>query len=241
MSEPGWRSFLDAEGVGDWVVLHGGATALFKVASLLEAAQLATALADIVGSESNALMTVASDHLTVRLTRDLWHLEPRHVEVARAISAMAASRGAQSDRSAVREVQVAIASLPDAVDVGFWREVLGYATASDDNGVDPLGHGSTVWMQELDPTKPLRHAMHLDVSVAGERAEQIVAAAVAAGGRVVDDSHAPEWWTLADRSGNRVCIAAWPDEPAPHRGPSVTPHFARRQGLSATVPRVPTN
>jgi 4a-hydroxytetrahydrobiopterin dehydratase len=36
---------------GDWVVLHGGATAVFKVASLLEAAQLATALVDIVGAE----------------------------------------------------------------------------------------------------------------------------------------------------------------------------------------------
>jgi 4a-hydroxytetrahydrobiopterin dehydratase len=211
MSEPGWRSFLDAEGVGDWVVLHGGATAVFGVASLLEAAQLATALADIVGAEPNALITVACDHLAVRLTRDLWQLEPRHVEVARAISAVAASRGARSDRCAVREVQVAIASLPDAVDVVFWREVLGYAAASDDNGVDPLGHGSTVWMQELDPAKPLRHAMHLDVSVAADRVELVVAAAVAAGGLVVDDSHAPEWWTLADRSGNRVCIAAWPD------------------------------
>jgi hypothetical protein len=99
MSEPGWNSFLDAEGVG----------------------------------------------------------EPRHVEVARAISAAAASRGARSDRSAVREVQVAIASLPDAVDVGFWREVLGYAAASGDNGVDPLGRGSTVWMQEPDGATPFRH------------------------------------------------------------------------------------
>ena len=24
MSEPGWRAFLAAEGVEDWVVLHGG-------------------------------------------------------------------------------------------------------------------------------------------------------------------------------------------------------------------------
>jgi 4a-hydroxytetrahydrobiopterin dehydratase len=38
-----------------------------------------------------------------------------------------------------------------------------------------------------------------------------VAAAVAAGGRIVDDSHAPAAWILADRAGNRVCIAAWPD------------------------------
>jgi hypothetical protein len=31
MSEQGWREFLTAEGVDDWVVLHGGATAVFRV------------------------------------------------------------------------------------------------------------------------------------------------------------------------------------------------------------------
>ena len=30
MSEQGWQGFLAAEGVGDWVVLHGGATAVFR-------------------------------------------------------------------------------------------------------------------------------------------------------------------------------------------------------------------
>ena len=34
MSEQGWRDFLAAEGVDDWVVLHGGATAVFRVGSL---------------------------------------------------------------------------------------------------------------------------------------------------------------------------------------------------------------
>ena len=66
-------------------------------------------------------------------------------------------------------------------------------------------------MQELDPAKPLRHAMHVDVSVAREQAEERLAAALAAGGRIVDDSDAPGAWILADRAGNRVCIAAWPD------------------------------
>jgi 4a-hydroxytetrahydrobiopterin dehydratase len=87
----------------------------------------------------------------------------------------------------------------------------GYAELADDNAVDPLGHGSTVWTQSLDPAKSLRHAMHVDVSVAREQAEQRLAAALAAGGRIVDDSSAPTAWILADRSGNRVCIAAWPD------------------------------
>jgi 4a-hydroxytetrahydrobiopterin dehydratase len=82
---------------------------------------------------------------------------------------------------------------------------------ADDNGIDPLGQGSTVWMQDLDPAKPLRHAMHVDVSVARDHAEARMQAAVAAGGRVVDDSGAPGAWILADRAGNKVCIASWPD------------------------------
>jgi len=107
--------------------------------------------------------------------------------------------------------QLAVAAKPDTVDVGFWRAVLGYEPMAEDNGVDPLGHGSTVWMQDLDPDKPLRHAMHVDVSVASEQISARVAAALAAGGRVVDEAAAPEGWILADRSGNRVCVVAWPD------------------------------
>ena len=107
--------------------------------------------------------------------------------------------------------QFAIAAKADAVDVGFWRAVLGYTPMADDNAVDPLGHGSTVWMQELDGAKPLRHAMHVDVSVAREHAEERLATALAAGGRIVDESGAPEWLDPRDRAGNHVCIAAWPD------------------------------
>jgi 4a-hydroxytetrahydrobiopterin dehydratase len=212
MSEQGWRDFLAAEGVDDWVVLHGGATAVFGVRSLAESARLAEAVATVPGlADSGVLLTMADASLTVRLSRDVWQLEPRHVELARAVSAVARAHGAASNRAAVQEVQLAIAAKREAIDVGFWRAVLGYVPMADDNAVDPLGHGSTVWMQELDEAKPLRHAMHLDVSVAREQVEARLQAAVAAGGRIVDASHAPSHWTLADRAGNRVCVCAWPD------------------------------
>ena len=212
MSEQGWRQFLDSEAVDDWVVLHGGATAAFPVESAREAARLAEAIAGVPGIEgSGTVLTISDGRLTVRLSRDLWQLEPRHVELARAISAVAREHGSVADRASVQEVQLAIAAKPEAVDVGFWRAVLGYAPMADDNAVDPLGHGSTVWMQELDEAKPLRHAMHVDVSVAREQAEARVTAALAAGGRIVDDSEAPRSWILADRAGNRVCVASWPD------------------------------
>jgi 4a-hydroxytetrahydrobiopterin dehydratase len=220
MSEQGWKDFLAAEGVEDWVVLHGGATAVYRVGSLGEAADLAVALAQVPGVEDNGtLMTAARDRLTVRLTRDIWALEPQHVDLARAVSEVARSRGVAADRTAVQEVQLAIAAKPGAIDLPFWRAVLGYAPWADDNTVDPLGTGSTVWMQELDAAKPLRHAMHVDVSVAREHAEARLAAALAAGGRIVDESGAPASWILADRSGNKVCIAAWPDGARPPERP----------------------
>jgi 4a-hydroxytetrahydrobiopterin dehydratase len=212
MSEQGWHDFLAAEGVDDWVVLHGGATAVFRVASLSEAARLAEAVAKAPGiAGAGVLLTLADARVTVQLSRDIWNLERCNVQLARAVSAVAREHGAVPDRAAVQEVQVAIAAKRDAVDIGFWRAVLGYTPMADDNAVDPLGHGSTVWMQELDQAKPLRHAMHIDVSVAREQAKARLEAAVAAGGRIVDESHAPSTWTLADRAGNRVCICAWPD------------------------------
>jgi 4a-hydroxytetrahydrobiopterin dehydratase len=214
MSEQGWKKFLAAEGVEDWVVLHGGATAAFRVQSLGDAAHLAVALAEILEG-TRALVTIADDRLTVRLSRGVFRLEETQIDLARAVSEAARKHGAVADRSGVHEVQVAIAAKPDAVDVGFWRAVLGYAPLADDNAIDPLGHGSTVWMQELEPDKALQHAMHVDVSVAREHAEARVEAALAAGGRIVDDADAPAGWILADRAGNRVCVAAWPDGSVP--------------------------
>ena len=165
MSEQGWRAFLNADGLQDWVILHGGPTAVFTVPSLLQAAQLAAAVAELPGLESRTILTAAPDRLTVKLTREMWGTEERHIEVARAISTVARERGAVADTGAVQEVQLAVAARSEEIDLGFWRAVLGYAPLHDDNCVDPNGQGSTVWMQELDPSRPLRHAMHIDVSV----------------------------------------------------------------------------
>jgi len=210
VSEQGWREFLAADGVDDWVVLHGGATAVFKVRSIGDAARLAAAVVELDAFDgSEAWLTIVEASLTVRLTRGPIRLEPRHVELARAISGVASAHGAVADRASVQEVQLAIASKTDGLDVGFWRAVLGYAPLGDDAGFDPLGHGSTFWMQELDEAKALRHAMHVDVSVSRDHAEGRVAAALAAGGRIVWESE--EHWTLADRAGNKVDITAWPD------------------------------
>jgi 4a-hydroxytetrahydrobiopterin dehydratase len=47
--------------------------------------------------------------------------------------------------------------------------------------------------------------------VPADQAEARVAAALEAGGRLADGSHAPHWWTLASPENHKVDIAAWPD------------------------------
>src|SRR5687768_13642810 len=107
MSEQGWRDFLAAEGVDDWVVLHGGATAVFRVGSLSAAARLAEVVARAPGiAGAGVLLTLSDIHVTVRLSRDIWSLEARHVQLARAVSAVAREHGAVPDHAAVQEVQV---------------------------------------------------------------------------------------------------------------------------------------
>ena len=65
--------------------------------------------------------------------------------------------------------------------------------------------------QNLHPPKPGRGRTHIDVSVPADQAEARVAAALEAGGRLADDTHAPHWWTLASPENHGVDIAAWPD------------------------------
>jgi 4a-hydroxytetrahydrobiopterin dehydratase len=212
MSDQGWKDFLEADDLEDWVVLHGGPTAVFQTRTLAEAAALAQEIAQLPGLDGTpAHMSIVTKSLTIRLTREVSNTEVEHIAIAREISKIAKSQGAIGDPRLVQEVQFAIAAKPDAIDLGFWRAVLGYQPMLDDAGIDPLGVSSSVWMQDLDSSKPLRHAMHLDVSVAKEHAQSRVDAAVAAGGVIVDSSEAPSWWVLADRSGNKVCVVSWPD------------------------------
>lgn len=212
MSEDGWKAFIAAEGLDDWVVLHGGAAAFFALSSLVESACLANAIAALpIVADKGIIVSISDAGTSVRLTRDVWELETFHIEMAQAVSNVAIEHAATAKPHRVQEVQLAIAAKADQTSLPFWKAVLGYSDMADDNAVDGLGHSSTVWMQEIAEEKSLRHAMHIDVSVSRDQVDARLQAAIAAGGTVVDDTHAPSHWTLSDPAGNRVCVCAWPD------------------------------
>ncbi len=77
--------------------------------------------------------------------------------------------------------------------------------------VDPRRIGPAFWFQQMDAPRPQRNRIHLDVTVPHDVAEERVAAALAAGGRVVSDDRARAFWVLADPEGNEACICTWQD------------------------------
>ncbi|HET9521011.1 MAG TPA: VOC family protein, partial [Candidatus Limnocylindrales bacterium] len=131
--------------------------------------------------------------------------------MARQISAVARDLGLSGDPSAVQSVLV-VPGAPNTADVmPFWRTVLGYeprADTPDEDLVDPRGRGPSFWFEPMDEPRPGGGgAIHVAVWVPPEQAEERVAAALAAGGRMVRDGFAPSWWTLADAAGNEADIA----------------------------------
>jgi 4a-hydroxytetrahydrobiopterin dehydratase len=148
-----------------------------------------------------------SDSVTVRLRTNDGTLGEREVALARQISAAARGLGVPVDPSSLQIVQIAIDALviPDVLP--FWRAVLGYRQIDDEDVIDPLFQGPPIWFQQMDAPRPQRNRIHIDVYVPHDQAEARVAAALAAGGHIVNDEHAPGWWTLADPEGNEVDVA----------------------------------
>ena len=197
----------------DWRVVRNDACAHFRTGSFAAG----VALVDAIGRLADAAnhhpdIDLRSDGVTVRLRRGSGEgLSEREVALAQQISAAARELGVPVDPASLQIVQIAIDALVIPAVLPFWRAVLGYREVDDEDLIDPLFQGPPVWFQQMDAPRAQRNRIHIDVYVPHDQAEARVAAALAAGGHVVSDEHAPEWWTLADAEDNEVDVAPWPD------------------------------
>jgi 4a-hydroxytetrahydrobiopterin dehydratase len=197
----------------DWRVVRDDACTHFRTGSFATGVALVDAIGRLADTaEHHPDIDLRSDGVTVRLrTHSNDGLSERDVVLARQISAAARELGVPVDPTGLQSVQVAIDALvlPDVMP--FWRAVLDYREVGDADLLDPHFQGPPFWFQQMDAPRPQRNRIHIDVYVPHDQAEARVAAAIAAGGHLVSDENAPEWWTLADAEGNEVDVAPWPD------------------------------
>jgi 4a-hydroxytetrahydrobiopterin dehydratase len=209
------KQFHESEGVDDWRVVGDGACAYFPTTSFAASARLVQAIGDLPGVEPHRPdVDVRHDGVTVRLltyTEDYYGVSQRDVEMARQVSAAARRLGLSADPSAVQSVLVIPGAAAPAAVMPFWRAALGYAPrrdSPDEDLVDPHGRWPGFWFERMqEPRADGGGAIHVAVWIPHEQAEARIAAALAAGGRMVRDRFAPSWWTLADAAGNEVDIA----------------------------------
>jgi 4a-hydroxytetrahydrobiopterin dehydratase len=209
------RQFQESAGVEDWRVLSEGACAFFRTGSLAAGARFVDAISTIAGlDDHHPSVDVRHQGVTVRLitiTQDYFGMSGQDVELARRISAVAREQGLSADPSAVQTLLVIPGAPVIAEVMPFWRAVLGYeprGDTPDEDLVDPLRLGPAFWFEQMRETRPDGGgAVHVSIWVPYEQAEARVAAALAAGGRLVRDDFAPAWWTLADAAGNEADIS----------------------------------
>jgi len=211
------REFHDAAGA-DWRLVGQTACTHFRTGSLAAGARLAQAIGALEGIDDfHPAVDVRRDGVTVRVftfLSDPGRLSTRHTELAGRISAVARELGAPADPSVVQNLVVSIDALVIADVLPFWRAVLGYlprADTPDEELYDPHLRWPVFYFNQMDAPRPLRNRIHLDVWVPHDQAEARVAAALAAGGHLVTDRHAPAWWVLADAEGNEACVASRTD------------------------------
>ena len=208
------KAFHAAAGLEDWRVLFSGAHAYFRAGSFGEAATFVGAIAEVAAAVGHFPdVDVRPEGVTVRTASgEYGALSQRDIELAQAISAEARTLQLKPDPSQVQVVAVAVAQ-DTGSDVGpFWAAALGYRhLGPNEDAVDRHRRNPHVSFQGLKPPRPGRGRTHIDVSVPADQAEARVAAALDAGGRLVDASHAPHWWTLASPENHKIDIAAWPD------------------------------
>jgi 4a-hydroxytetrahydrobiopterin dehydratase len=198
----------------DWQVIRESASVSFRTGSLAEGVAFVNEITGMAGSLDDHLdVDLRPNGVTVRLRQnDVGELSEDDVALAGRISASARTMGLPIDPTGMQTIQVAIDALviPDVMP--FWRAVLGYEVLGDEDLFDPHFQGPPFWFQQMDAPRPQRNRIHIDLYLPEDQAEARVAAALAAGGHLVSDEHAPQWWTLADAGGNEVDVAPWPDQ-----------------------------
>jgi 4a-hydroxytetrahydrobiopterin dehydratase len=134
------------------------------------------------------------------------------VDLARRITEIAAEQSVAADPASITTIELALDTANAATIAPVWAALLTGSTEARGRGNigddvrDATGRVPILWFQDTDEHETPRQRFHIDVQVPYDVVEQRIAAAVAAGAVIVDDSRAPWTTIIADHDGNKACV-----------------------------------
>ena len=205
---------LDSEELPDWRMLIDRLHASFDTGDFVTAVELIDAVT-LAAEEMNHHpdLDLAYGRLDVRLmSHDAGGVTSRDVALAKTISELARAAGATPHPERTSVLELALDTAHEARTRPFWAALLDYDTVDAWGELqlhDATGRRASIWFQPTDVHEVPRQRWHLDLRIPPEVVQDRIAAALEAGGRLVDDSAAPAFWVLADPEGNRACLTTW--------------------------------
>ena len=203
------QQILDA-GLDDWRLLAQALHARFLTGDFVTGLAFVTTVTEAAErANHHPDVTLTYPWVDLKLvSHDVSRVTQRDLDLARRISEIARERGLDAAPAATTEIELALDTADLAAAGPFWAALLtGTPDAHrGDDVVDPHGRVPLLWFQHTDAHETPRQRFHIDLWVPHDLAEERIAAAVAAGGRVVDDENAPSFVVLADPEGNRACV-----------------------------------
>ncbi len=208
------QQILDAR-LADWRGLAQALHARFRTGDFVTGLRFVTAVAEAAeraGHHPDVTLTYPFVDMKL-ISHDVSQITQRDIDLARRISVIAHEQGIVAEPSVLSELELALDAADLAAVGPFWAALL---TGSPDSVVgedvvDPHGRVPLLWVQHTDAHETPRQRFHVDLWVAHDVADERIAAAVAAGGHVVDDQNAPSFVVLADPEGNKACVCTFLD------------------------------
>ena len=206
------QQILDA-GLDDWRKLAQALHARFLTGDFVTGLKFVTAVteaAEQANHHPDVTLTYPSVDMKL-ISHDVSQVTQRDIDLARRISDIAREQGIGAEPSVVAQLEFALDTAEVAGLGPFWAALLTGSSDSlnDDDIVDPSGQLPLLWFQHTDAAETPRQRFHIDLWVPHDVAKVRIAAAVAAGGRVVDDAEAPSFVVLADPEGNKACVCTF--------------------------------
>jgi 4a-hydroxytetrahydrobiopterin dehydratase len=216
--------------LADWRKLAQGLHARYSIDDFGAAARFVTA----VGEAGDALghhpsVSIGKGYVDVKLVSDdaiyrdgegtehvVEWVTQQDVDLARRITEIAADHGVRADPASVSDIELGLDTARSSTIAPVWAALLTGSAESQGRGTpsdeirDATRRVPNLWFGDSDEQQTTGQRFHVEVYVAPEAAAQRIAAVLAAGGTVVDDSDAPALTVVADQDGNRgvLCVDA---------------------------------